>query len=139
MGDTFAPQEGACLGRSVTSWTSGSGLSPFCSRARRWRPSAPSSGSRGRRATRCSIGTRTAECRLHGPEPAALPAVLATVEHGCLTLIFLPIRRKLPSWGPVFSICRVKERATRQSKRLFHGPDIWEHLQQLGPTAPADR
>src|SRR2546428_12637333 len=27
MGDTFAPsQEGACLGRSVTSWTSGSGL-----------------------------------------------------------------------------------------------------------------
>ena len=53
MGDTFAPsEEGACLGRSVTSWTSGSGLWPACSRARRWRRCAPSSGSPARPATR---------------------------------------------------------------------------------------
>ena len=53
MGDTLPlKQEGACLGRSVTSWTSDSGSSPACSTARRWRRSATSSGSRGRPATR---------------------------------------------------------------------------------------
>src|SRR4030095_10096495 len=61
MGDTFAPsQEGACLGRSVTSWTSGSGLWPACSRARRWRACAANLGSPGRPATRFSIAIKTA-------------------------------------------------------------------------------
>ena len=37
MGDTLPlSQEGACLGRSVTSWTSVCGLWPACSMARRW-------------------------------------------------------------------------------------------------------
>src|SRR3989449_3359161 len=55
MGDTLrSQQEGACLGRSVTSWTSGAGLWPACSRARRWRPGAPRSESRERPATRSS-------------------------------------------------------------------------------------
>ena len=41
MGDTLAlfAREGACLGRSVTSWTSASGSWPGCSTARRWRRS----------------------------------------------------------------------------------------------------
>jgi putative transposase len=44
MGDTLPLKvEGRCLGRSVTSWTSDSGLSPACSRAKRWRRCAPSS------------------------------------------------------------------------------------------------
>ena len=34
MGDTLPPEEGACLGRSVTSWTSVCGLLPACSTAR---------------------------------------------------------------------------------------------------------
>ena len=38
MGDTLPlHEEGACLGRSVTSWTSGCGLSPACWTARGWR------------------------------------------------------------------------------------------------------
>src|ERR1700757_2133253 len=61
MGDTLPLQvEGACLGRSVTSWTSGCGLSPACWRARRWRRCAPSLASPGRPATRSSTATKTA-------------------------------------------------------------------------------
>src|SRR5439155_1510144 len=62
MGDTFCllHRRGACLGRSVTSWTSGFGLSPACSRARRWRRCAPRSAFRGPPGTRSSSGTKTA-------------------------------------------------------------------------------
>ncbi|HEY7053220.1 MAG TPA: hypothetical protein VH496_13965 [Mycobacterium sp.] len=59
MGDTVLPtQEGACLGRSVTSWTSACALWPACSTARRWRSCARSSGSPARRATKSTSGTR---------------------------------------------------------------------------------
>ena len=56
---------GARLPDTDWTWTSGSGSSPACSRARRWRRCAPSSGSRGRPATRFSTATRIA-----GPRPS---------------------------------------------------------------------
>ena len=65
MGDTQAlsAREGACLGRSVTSWTSASGSWPGCSTARRWPRCARSSASPGRRATRSTIATKGAGSR----------------------------------------------------------------------------
>jgi hypothetical protein len=69
MGDTLPlPGRGrACLGRSVTSWTSGSGLSPGCSRARRWPPCAEFGISRNTgykiydRYKDCGVGALTCE------------------------------------------------------------------------------
>ncbi len=84
MGDTFAPsQEGACLGRSVTSWTSGSGLWPACSKARRWRLCAPRSAFRGRPGTRSSSGTKTAGSPR---SPIAVGGRIATQEQFAFTV-----------------------------------------------------
>ena len=111
MGDTFAPsEEGACLGRSVTSWTSGSGLSPACSRARRWRRCAPSSGSRGRPATRFSTATRTAASRRSRiaaggryRQANRLPPQLEAV--------IVRLKREYPGWGAP----KIREKLRRQS------------------------
>ena len=111
MGDTFAPsEEGACLGRSVTSWTSGSGLSPACSRARRWRPCAPSSGSRGRRATRfsnaykdCGVSAFTDRSRRPYRQANRLPPQLEAA--------IIRLKREYPGWGAP----KIREKLRRQS------------------------
>ena len=99
MGDTLPPsQEGACLGRSVTSWTSGSGLSPACSRARRWRRCAPSSGSPARPATRsydrykdCGVQAFTDRSRRPYRQANRLPPPIeATI---------VRLKREYPGWG----------------------------------------
>src|SRR5258708_12112687 len=115
MGDTFAPsEEGACLGRSVTSWTSGSGLSAACWTARRWRRCAPSSASPARPATRFTTGTKTAASpftdRSRRPYRQAnrLPAPIeATI---------VRLKREYPGWGAP----KIREKLRQQ----FSGPHL---------------
>ena len=107
---TLCPfQEGACLGRSVTSWTSDSGLSPACSRARRWRPCAPSLGFRERRATKssqpvqdCGVGAFTDRSRGSYRQANRLPAQIEAV--------VVRLKREYPGWGAP----KIREKLRRQ-------------------------
>ena len=99
MGDTLPlHEEGACLGRSVTSWTSGSGLSPACSRARRWRRCAPSSGSPARPATRSSTATRTAASQAL-TDRSRRPYRQANQLPVPIEATIVRLKREYPGWG----------------------------------------
>src|SRR5215471_8348549 len=98
MGDTLPPQEGACLGRSVTSWTSVCGLWPGCSRARRWRPSASSSGSPGRLVTRSSTGTK--DCGIGAfSDRSRRPLRQANRLPAPIEATIVRLKREYPGWG----------------------------------------
>jgi hypothetical protein len=90
-------REGACFGRSVTSWTSGSGLTRTGLRAGRWRRCAPSSGSRANGVQDLQSLQRLRRAGLYRPQPAAyrqanrLPAQLEAV--------IVHLEREYPSWG----------------------------------------
>ena len=99
MGDTLPPQqEGACLGRSVTSWTNVSASSPACSTARRWRPLCDEFGIS--RKTGYKIYDRYKDdrpARADGSQPpTASPRESAA--DGVEKLI-VRLKKEYPSWG----------------------------------------
>src|SRR6266545_3920703 len=111
MGDTFAPsEEGACLGRSVTSWTSDCGLSPACSRARRWRPLCAEFGISRKtgykifdRYKDCGVGAFSDRSRRPYRQANRLPPQLEAV--------IVRLKREYPGWGAP----KIREKLRRQS------------------------
>ena len=69
------------------------------SRATRWRHSAPSSGSRARRATRSSTAIRIAACGVHRSEPTARPYRQANRLPPQLEAVIVRLKREFPGWG----------------------------------------
>ena len=111
MGDTFAPsEEGACLGRSVTSWTSGSGLSPACLRARRWRRCAPRFGIS--RKTGYKIFDRYKDCGVAAfTDRSRRPYRQANRLPPQLEAVIVRLKREYPGWGAP----KIREKLRRQS------------------------
>src|SRR5712692_4178775 len=111
MGDTLPPiEEGACLGRSVTSWTSGSGLWPACSRARKMAPLCAEFGIS--RKTGYKIFDRYKECGVQAfTDRSRRPYRQANRLPPQLEAVIVRLKREYPAWGAP----KIREKLRRQS------------------------
>src|SRR5919201_2421439 len=110
MGDTFPPEEGGCLGRSVTSWTSGSALWPACSRGEKMAPLCAAFGIS--RKTGYKIFERYKDCGVAAfTDLSRRPYRQANRLPPQLEAVIVRLKREYPGWGAP----KIREKLRRQS------------------------
>ena len=102
-------QEGACLGRSVTSWTSVSGSLPACLTAKRWLACAPSFGIS--RKTGYRIYSRYKGCGIDGlTDRSRRPLRHANQLPLAIETLIVRLKKAYPTWGAP----KIRERLRRR-------------------------